>query len=219
MSKTTAVKEAKAATFTLITGTADIEKALASIKTRGAALQQDIHKAGCSVLAHVGKHKDIRLVTKLLDAMPDMARKNAIKAWFESFGPVIFAEDGKIAYHPATSLRLGDAMAMPFWRFKPEQAYVPMNVGQALDQLIKKLEKDHKETGNSHLAIVAGLSKLREQCPEEGDVRAAANAKVAAAVTAAPAPKATRKAKDATTAPVADVVATDATTAPEAIAA
>jgi hypothetical protein len=58
MSNTTAVKSAKPSAIKLIEGESAIKKALASIKTRGATLQRDIHTACCSVLAHVGKHKD-----------------------------------------------------------------------------------------------------------------------------------------------------------------
>src|SRR6185312_15120942 len=105
--KTTNVKASTPATIKLIDGESAIKKALASIQTRGATLQRDIHTAACSVLAHVGKHSDIRLVTELLKALPDMTRKNAVKAWFEFYGPVTFAEGDVIKFNASNPVRLG----------------------------------------------------------------------------------------------------------------
>jgi hypothetical protein len=190
MSVTTAVKTAKPEAIKLIEGESGINKLLASIKSRGATLQKDIHVAACSVLAHVGKHGDVRLVSRLLESCPDMTRKNAIKAWFEAFGPVSFAEKGEVKHNPATKLQLATAMGKPFWVFKPEEAYVPMDVTKAFDSFIKKLEKDHKETGRDHTAMVAKLLAIRPEGDESAE-RTANNAEVAKQVTRAPrAPKA-----------------------------
>ena len=189
MSVTNTVKTAAPAAIKLIEGESAIKKALESIKTRGASLQRDIHTAACSILSHVGKHKDVRLVTSLLESMPDMSRKNALKAWFEHHGPVQFTEKGEIKYAPENRMLLGNAMAKPFWAFKPEAAYVPLNVSAAFDQFIKKLEKDHKETGVDHSKLVSQLLALR---PDGDDTakRDAGNEKVAKAPKAPKADKA-----------------------------
>ncbi|MGX9944904.1 hypothetical protein ACTG4Q_20800 [Bradyrhizobium denitrificans] len=175
MSKTTTVKASTPATLKLIDGETAIKKALASIQTRGASLQRDIHVAACSVLAHVGKHSDIRLVTELLKALPDMTRKNAVKAWFEAHGPVLFVEGDVIKFNPATTLRLGDAMAKPFWVFKPEAEYVPMDIAKSIDSLVKKMERDHKETGRDHTSMIAKLLAIRPE-GDESTERAKNNA-------------------------------------------
>jgi hypothetical protein len=202
MSVTQTVKTTAPAAIKLIEGESAIKKALESIKTRGASLQRDIHVAACSVLSHVGKHKDVRLVTKLLESMPDMSRKNALKAWFEHHGPVAFSEKGEIKYAPENRMLLGNAMAKPFWVFKPEAAYVPMDVAASFDSFIKKLEKDHKETGRDHTKLVSQLLNLR---PADDSERTANNAETAKVAKAPKAPKV------AATAPV--------VTTPEAIAA
>lgn len=209
MSVTTTVKTDKPATFKLLDGVSAIEKAIASIKTRGQSLQRDIHVAACSILAHVGQHHDVRMVSKLLEAMPDMSRRNAVKAWFESFGPIAFDDKGQVKYNPATRLLLGDAMAKPFWSFKPEAEYVPLEIGKAFDSFIKRLEKDAKETGRNHAAIVQAMTMLRDKaCPEEttapapvlalpAPTREETNAKLAEASKAARKTR-TRKAKSDT---------------------
>jgi hypothetical protein len=213
MSATTAVKTAKPEVLKLVDSVPAIEKLLASIKTRGATLQKDIHVAACSILQHVGKHSDVRLVSKLLESMPDMSRKNAIKAWFESFGPVAWNEKGEIKYQPATKLQLATAMGKPFWSFKPEADYVPLDVAKAFDSFVKRLEKDAKETGRDHASLIANLANLRPG--DESEERTANNAAVEKQLTRAS--RATKKAE--ADKPAAPAVTAEAAPAPEAVAA
>jgi hypothetical protein len=155
----TAKTATKTAPMKLLVGVKAIEAALVSISRKGQSLQKDIHVAACSVLAHVGEHREISLVTKLLASCPDMTRRNALRSWFESFGMVAF--DGNDAKFDGTRKhRLGDAQAKPFWSFKPEAEYVPLDVAAAIGSLVKKLEKDEKETKVSHSAMIAQLQKL-----------------------------------------------------------
>ncbi|TYO65485.1 hypothetical protein FXV83_16245 [Bradyrhizobium hipponense] len=203
MSKTTTVKAATPSVIKLIDGETAIKKALASIKTRGATLQRDIHVACCSVLAHVGKHSDIRLVTELLSSLPDMTRKNAVKAWFEFFGPVTFAEGGDIKFNGANPVKLGDAMAKPFYAFKPEADYVPMDIAKSIDSLVKKMERDHKETGRDHTSMIAKLLAIRPEGDETAVERQKQNATAARGAKAPKEAKATPATAPAASAPVA----------------
>lgn len=158
----TAKTEKKAAPMKLLSGSAAIEKALQGITRKSTSLQKDIHVAACSVLQHVGQHREISLVTKLLTAVGDGHRRNALRAWFETYGMVAF--DGNDAKFDGTrKTRLGDAMAMPYHSpsFKPEQEYKPLDLGAALKSFIKKLETDQKKVeGRNHSAIIAQLQKL-----------------------------------------------------------
>ncbi len=70
----------------LIVGAAGIEKAIASIKNRGAKLDGDIQMAGLSVLAHVDKTGDTTLADRLLNAMPKGGRKLALAEWMLAYG-------------------------------------------------------------------------------------------------------------------------------------
>lgn len=157
--KTTKAKPVASA-MPLLVGVKAIETALMSIAKRGAELQHDTHVAACSVLQHVGKHSDVRLIESLLTAVPDMTRKNAIRAWFEEFGPVMF-EDEKAVFVKGKRTLVGDAWAKPFWSFKPEEKYVPLDLAAAFKSFVKKLEKDQKKVeGRNHSALIAQLSKL-----------------------------------------------------------
>lgn len=155
-----AVKAVKApAAMKLFEGQPAIEAALKSIFTRGQSLQKDIHIAACSVLAHIGKHSDVRLVNKLLAAMPEASRKNAMRDWLMAFGPIMFEQD-KPVYVKGGKVSLGNAMAEPFWLFSPEPVYHPLDLSKFIKSMVRKLEKDAKETKADHSAIINAMQKL-----------------------------------------------------------
>jgi hypothetical protein len=140
----------------LYTTVAAIEAACVAFGKRADKLQNEAHKIACSVLAHVGEHSDVRVVTKFIEALPGSYRTNAVREWFETFGPIAF-KDGKAVFAQGRKTKLGEAMAKPFWKFKPEPTYVPIDAAKALESLIKKLEKDTKELGTDHTATIAAL--------------------------------------------------------------
>ena len=160
MSKTskTAAVAAPAVKIALLTSVKAIEAGIDAIHVNGQALQTQMHTVACSVLMHLGKNKDIRIVMKLLNAMPDMARKNSLMLWFETFGAVKF--EGKEAMHVKDkATRMADAMAKPFWKFKANEGvpYEALDVVALINSTIKKLERDTKETKIDHSAILHSL--------------------------------------------------------------
>lgn len=123
---------------------ASIDKAIKGIHTSGQTLQLEMHKVACSVLRHFGEHKDLRVVLRLIDAMPEMARVNGLKTWFEKYTAIAFNADGTAVVVKDKATKLGDAMAEPFWKLKAKEgeAYKPLNVDTAIEGLIAKLRKD-----------------------------------------------------------------------------
>lgn len=75
-------------------------------------MKADLHRLACLVLAHVGKHRDVRLVTRLVDAVPGRY-KASLKAWFEAFGPIAFVGDD--AQYTPNRILLSNAIDAPFW--------------------------------------------------------------------------------------------------------
>jgi hypothetical protein len=153
---------APTATVKLLVGEKAIKDALMSIKRRGQTLQMDIHQAACSVLAHVEKHSDIRLITELLTAMPEMARKNAMKEWFVKFGPVTIDGDD-IEFVKGKGCDVNGGMLVPFWSLLPEPKYQAIEVEKFLDKAIKQLARDEKELGKPglHTALMHKLAALK----------------------------------------------------------
>lgn len=184
MSVTTAVKPAAApATLTLVVGATNITSRLAALKTTLANAQAETHVLACSILSHVGKHKDVRLVTTMLESLGDMVRKNAVKSWFEAHGPIAFNDKGEIRFEKSRPLQLAKAMGTPFWKFKPEAEYKPLEMDKTFDRWIKMLETDQTKAGRDHSGLIAQLLAIRPA--SESAERDAANATVAATVEAA----------------------------------
>jgi hypothetical protein len=160
--KTAAAPSLKLTEASLMTSEAEINKAIESIKRRGSALQADMHKAACSVLLHLGKHEDIRVLRRFLDALPDMTRTNAMRQWFEAFGPVSY-KNGTAELNKDNPVRLGNAMEKPFWKFKANEGapYVPL-ADTYFASIVSKLEKDAKETGRNHTELMIALRAAEE---------------------------------------------------------
>lgn len=141
----------------LLTTVKAIDAAILDIHNRGTSLQADMHMTACSVLKHVAQHHDVRIVAKLLAAMPEMSRKNALKAWFENFGPVAFGKGDEIVFVRDKATALGAAMAMAFWKFQPEAEYKAINIVSWCEQQIKKLELDQTKTNADHSGLIMAL--------------------------------------------------------------
>jgi hypothetical protein len=157
---TTQAKATPAPALKLLVGVKAIETALKSIFTRGQSLQADIHVAACSVLKHIGEHNDVRLANDLLAAMPEASRKNALRDWLSAFGPITFDEHDKAVHVKGGKVKLGDAMALPFWKFSPEKPYVALDVAKFMTSVVSKLKRDQKETKVDHSVMINALEKL-----------------------------------------------------------
>lgn len=138
----------KTSTLALYANAAEITKAIASIQKRGVSLQNDIHRAALSCLVHTEKHGDITLANRLIDALPGMARKNALADWFVAFGKFLPAEDdknGMLVFGADKVSMISEATATPFWEFKPEPKWVPFDFDKAVTAILKKAEAARKK--------------------------------------------------------------------------
>lgn len=135
-------KEKAKPAFAILDGAKAIEKAIVSIASRGKTLERDIHKAAVSCLNHADLHGDITLANKLVEAVPTMSRKNALRDWFMAFGKFGYdAQNKALSYAKGGVTLLDDAIETPFWAFKPEAEYVPFDITKAVTQLIQRAEK------------------------------------------------------------------------------
>lgn len=153
--------QAAPAAIALYTSVKAIEGAIKLAVVQGESYQRELNKIALSVLAHVAKHKDVRLVNKFIDSVVDSIRVNALRSWFETFGNVKYDTEAKAMKYDATRKpRIGEAMGNPFWKFKPEEDYVPMDVEKAVIGLFKRISKDAKETGRKHDKFLSALKSV-----------------------------------------------------------
>lgn len=132
----------KKTAFKMIEGAKAIDTAIKSIATRGKTLERDIHVAAVSSLNHAELHGDITLAQKLVDAVPTMARKNALRDWFLAHGKFSYDVENKtLTFNKKGVTLLQEAIDTPFWEFKPEPEYKPFDINAAVQQLVARAEK------------------------------------------------------------------------------
>lgn len=130
------------AKLVLIKGTDAITKSIKSVETRGKALDNLIHLTACSILAHVHEHREVSLANKLLNALPKSGRKNALIAWFEAYGEMLFdGKDKEMKFCKDTTTEQDKAELDPFWKFVPEPAYHALDLNAAVAKLVKEAIK------------------------------------------------------------------------------
>jgi hypothetical protein len=147
----------------LYTSVDQINKAVVDFSKKGATLQAEAHKIACSVLAQVDKHSDVRVVTAMVTnftkACPSALRVNALREWFQEFGPIAFNAKGEVSFVRGKPTMLTQAQAEPFWTFEAKEGgdYKPVDADAAIHALIKKLQKDETKLGTDHSATIQAL--------------------------------------------------------------
>lgn len=157
-------------TMKLIVSAALITKAIASIQNRGGKLDNDIHVAGVSVLAHAFEHGDTTLADKLVHAMPKGARKLALVEWMLAYGTVakLDPKQDKDAVAAGRLFKLdkskrydeAGAMAESWVEFKPDAAVLTAFDAQA--------------------AVASVLSRLKKATEGKLEIKGAAEARAQA---------------------------------------
>lgn len=165
-----------------------LDKAFTSIKSRGVKLQMDVHRAACGVLYRMNElgNNDVRIVGKLMDALPASYRTNALRDWFTAFAPVAWDKNKPVfaATKSDKAIDLAQAIREPFWLFSPEAAYVPIDVDKSIEALIKKLVADQTKAGTHHGKAIATLESLRGELKAAPAAAPAAPANDAGLITA-----------------------------------
>lgn len=146
---------------------------IVSIGKSSARMNENIHVAACSALAHHAEHGDVTLLNKLVAAMPKAARRNALYAWALAFDGRLQMNLGKDkADREANPLKhakgdgtvdIAGACEMPFWDYAPEsQSYHQFDLDKALQALLKRAQKAMEEEAQDTALIAPDkLAALR----------------------------------------------------------
>jgi hypothetical protein len=139
----------------LYSNTADITKAITSIKNRGGKLDADIQLAGLSILQHIEQHGDTTLADKLYDAMPKGARRLALAEWMLAFGMIralkkqdaadkeAIAAGRSFSIDRTKKTDMPGATAMQWHEFKPEKHVTEeaFDVQAEVQKLLGRIQK------------------------------------------------------------------------------
>jgi len=152
------------ASFKLIEGSKAIAEAIDSIARRGKKLDREIQIAALSAMQHHVEHGDVTLINRLIVSMPKGSRVNALRAFIETFGAVVYDSKSKKFVHSKTkAFRLDDAMRIMWTDFKREQEYKPIaDPAKMVHSLIARMQTDINKMGNNSKVDPGMLRKLRE---------------------------------------------------------
>lgn len=173
----------------LLKGSDAIHKAIKSIQTRGANLDQSIQLAGLSILQHIEECGDTTLADKLFDAMPKGSRRVMLAEWFMAFGLIraLSAKDKDDAKRLQAGAHFGidrtrktdlaAAEAKPWFEMKKQEAAAEaLDVYKSVRAVLARLSaaaKDGREIVNKEKAL-AEVESLRilllgtEMCEDMG---------------------------------------------------
>lgn len=161
MEKNQEVKQAKAPAYKLIQGAEAINKEIQLISGAGKKFEQRLHIAALSCLHHAGAHNDVTLAQKLVEALPGLARKNALRDWFLAFGNIRYDEEKRVLRHASgKSVNETQAAATPFWEFKPEAEYVPFDLQAAIRKVYERATAAKAKGDKLPESLMAQLSDL-----------------------------------------------------------
>lgn len=122
--------------------------------------QKDMHTLNLSVVHHLAKHGQIGVLNHHLDQFKDAlaVRRNAIIAWFVTFGACTFDEKNQRFMHKKDhKLDLSAANEKPFWKFSGNETGkddmqvfdVMADIGKAYNRLKKKHDEETKSGNRS----------------------------------------------------------------------
>lgn len=155
---------------------AGFKKAIDSIHTRADTLALEIHKVLVAIAVQWEKTGDVRPVAGRVNYLLakdklTMARKNAIKAWVETYLGLTIVEEGdnKGEFYAKKglshkSLEIKELTNNRWWEFKPEPEYKPLaSLESELEKLIKRCERDIKELGDGSKVDTTFLTHLKDE--------------------------------------------------------
>lgn len=154
---------------------ASIANAIKSLHTRSDSLQLDIHRLLVAICTRWASSGDVRPVAghiNMLLAKDKLGgiRKNAIRAWVETYMHLRLVEDGdnKGNFYAPKGISSGkhlDIKALTnnrWWEFKPEAEYRPIDDPYKLIAgLVAKMEKDRVHMGEASKVSVEMIEALK----------------------------------------------------------
>ena len=127
---------------------AEINKAIASIATKGKALDALIQETGVDVVVHFAQHKDTGLVNRLYLALPSGSRKTAMASWLLAYVAVSANTDKDTKAtspfkYDSTKATKPEAAAEDMWfNHKPDKPVdMVFDLQQAVRSILSKASK------------------------------------------------------------------------------
>lgn len=110
-------------TFTLIKGDVKILAAAQKLSKLGGSYAKQLHQILCSALAHVQEHGNTTVVENVYQTIDHVTDRYAVDRWIRGCTNMSYRAVGEVRMYrkPASKalvIRLDDAIATPFWKYK-----------------------------------------------------------------------------------------------------
>lgn len=126
----------------LITDKVKLQDAIKEAQSKGRSYERALHRVACSCLHHVDQHGNIGPIVQLIDGLNKSARKNALIDWAVEHGKLRWDKEAKtLKFDKHSEANVAGAMVTPFWDFKPEPPYKPIDLEEAIMKLVERAEK------------------------------------------------------------------------------
>ncbi|APL99463.1 hypothetical protein FDH29_gp05 [Aquamicrobium phage P14] len=144
-----------------------IEKAILSIRTRGAKLDNDIQVTGLSILRHVDAHGDITLANRLYLAMPKGSRRNSLALWMVAYGKLKInqdkatSKDMPMVFDKSSTTDMVEAAKVKWFEVKPERELdQEFDVKAALASLLARAKRDGVKVKAGQADLLLAVERL-----------------------------------------------------------
>lgn len=146
-----------------------IGEVLDKIATTAKALQSQIHQCAVSALSHTFEHGDFRSVTRLLNALPNGQRVQALAVWFAHFSNnaltikkasgafSVVLDSAKLGDEMARLEMLEAAMEQDFGTFTKESKPTALTLEKLIAWVEKKAQANDDEVEPAAKAVAAKL--------------------------------------------------------------
>lgn len=151
-----------------------IAEAITRVGKEGQAWQNLVHRVAFSILKRGVDTRDftkpVQQFNELVEQMPGASRANALRDWITAFTPCQYNEESKsFEYHNMKGFtpELVMAKSEPFWEFKKEEEYKPINPIAVIQSAVKRMEKDRATLGKKSKVTQEQIDALTKLLPAE----------------------------------------------------
>lgn len=119
-----------------------IVAAIADVATTGKKLDEMIHVAAASIVAHIAEHREVSLANQLIEAMPKGSRVNAVIAYFDKVSQATYDSVSKtFTFDRNKSADQELAVSKSWTEYKPEAPYGGMDLRAVMLKMIVAADK------------------------------------------------------------------------------
>lgn len=135
---------------------------IATVHATGKQLEKLAHETALAILQHVETYGEVSLANKLVEALPDMSRRNSLKQWFMEYGKMTYSMKKKqLVFKKDFVTDIPGGTATPFWKLVKEEEFKPFDLTKKVESLLKAAENAEAEADERNKIDPTLLARLK----------------------------------------------------------